>query len=248
VIALSSIPAKADPSWSGAYVGGHGGYGWADWDGTLFSTTHAAAPDYAFANPNQTLSDEGWLGGAQIGFNHQTGQVVFGLEGDISAADISADGGPYVNKIGSHSWEVATEVSWLATLRGRVGIAHQDLLIYATGGLAYARTEGDLNVMHLSCPNLCPRFSADGHAEEDHFGYAVGGGLEWRLGGNWSLKSEYLYVDLGEEDYHMTGKVADYYGGAVHDTDSFPADLALHTVRVGINYKFGSRDAPVPLK
>lgn len=236
---LSTIPAKADPNWTGTYIGAHAGYGWADWDGNLYSTTHAPPnQDYGFNPSNVTIGDEGWLGGLQIGHNEQFGSLVVGLEIDASKTDLDASGS-YININKSFQWDVSTEMQWLGTARARIGWATKDLLLYATGGAAYARTEGDLVVTHLTCQQ-CPRVSATGSADEDHFGYTVGGGLEWRLTGNWSLKSEYLYVDLGKEDYHFTGEVAAVYGGGPHVTDSFPADLSLHTVRVGINYKLSS--------
>jgi len=87
------IPAKADPNWTGAYIGAHAGYGWADWDGKL-ETTAGNPPnkDAGFANPYQTLSDEGFIGGGQIGYNSQIGSFLIGVEGDFSWGDIVATG------------------------------------------------------------------------------------------------------------------------------------------------------------
>jgi len=88
LVLLSTIPAKADPNWTGAYIGAHAGYGWADWDGKL-ETTAGNPPnkDAGFANPYQTLSDEGFIGGGQIGYNSQIGSFLIGVEGDFSWGD-----------------------------------------------------------------------------------------------------------------------------------------------------------------
>ena len=94
VVFLGNFPVKADPSWTGLYIGAHGGYGWADWDGyagTTAGTNPVTIIDGA-NDPYASFSDEGWLGGAQLGFNMQNGQFVFGIEGDISWADIDASG------------------------------------------------------------------------------------------------------------------------------------------------------------
>lgn len=234
VILLGNLPAKADPSWTGVYLGAHGGFGWADWEGNLYSSTHAANPAYAFDPSNVTLSGEGGMGGLQVGINQQFGGLVFGLEIDGAKTDIDA-GGSFININDSFRWDVDTEMKWFGTARARVGLATNDVLVYVTGGAAYARTEGHLSSNQLQCPT-CPRQTAHGSADEDHFGYTLGGGLEWRFARHWSLKSEYLYADLGKADYHLKG--TEDLTGNPHVTDAFPAELELHTVRLGINYQF----------
>lgn len=105
---------------------------------------------------------------------------------------------------------------------------------YVTAGLAWGKTSGDLAVAYK--PNGVDTFGTSfASVEETHVGYAVGGGLEWMLAHNWTVKAEYLFIDLGEEDYAYVGKTK---GGLTYDTDHHHADLELHTVRVGVNYKF----------
>jgi outer membrane immunogenic protein len=79
-----------------------------------------------------------------------------------------------------------------------------------------------------------------GYATSDHthIGWTVGGGVEWAIGANWTLRAEYLYIDLGKMDYAFDGKTA---GGQPYDTDHYHADLILHTARIGLNYKFGTK-------
>jgi outer membrane immunogenic protein len=113
------VPDDVSPfSWTGLYVGVHGGYGWSDiyWPG---SVSH---------------SGEGWLAGGQIGFNLQAGRLVYGIEADISSAWIDGESG---NGCCSHS------IDWLYSVRGRAGLTSYDgrWLFYATGGVAWADVE-----------------------------------------------------------------------------------------------------------
>ena len=91
--------------------------------------------------------------------------------------------------------------------------------------------------------------TALGSATENHIGWVAGGGLEWRLTSAFSIKAEYLYVDLGSASYRLTGTAYPDKSPCVgpissscsfpHTTDSFPADLTFHSVRVGANIRFG---------
>ena len=237
VALLSTIPAKADPSWTGFYIGAHGGYGWSDWDGyagTTAGTNPVTVIDGA-NDPYRTLSDEGWFGGAQLGFNLQNGQFVFGIEGDISWADIDAGGqldagGPLPASL----WEKQHDLSldYFGTARARLGVAVGSFLPYVTGGFAWGKTSGDLAVAYSNNTGLVGTSYAS--ADETHTGWVVGGGVEWALAGSWSLKAEYLHLDLGEADYAFSGTV---FNGDPFDTDSFRSDLTVDTVRVGINYQ-----------
>ena len=83
--------------------------------------------------------------------------------------------------------------------------------------------------------NPCCLVTATASANENHIGWAAGAGLEWMYSRNWSVKAEYLYTDLGSADYRFVGTS---FLGTPHTTDSFPADLAFHTVRLGVNYRF----------
>lgn len=231
-----SASAQETSMWTGFYVGAHGGAVWAAWDGELYSSNTRIPGNeaYGFDPSNVTIGDNGWLGGLQIGHNQQFGPWVFGIELDASRANVGADKS-FTNINGSFRWDVGTAVDWLATARVRLGWTTDNLLIYATGGAAYARTEGHLAANQLLCPT-CPRATAAGSASENHFGYTIGGGFEWRLDRSWSIRSEYLYANLGKAEYHLKG--TEVLTGNPHVTDAFPAHLELHTVRVGINYRF----------
>jgi len=171
--------------WEGAYIGVNGGYGW--------------------SNSNFT-EPEGGFGGGQLGYNWQRGRFVFGVEGDFQGGDI---GGTAFDQFG----DVAdSDVNWFSTVRGRLGFANGPLLVYGTGGVAFADID---NTIHFS----------DGSVAKDsgtQTGYAVGGGLEWAFAPNWSAKAEYLYVGMGDTTLSSGDRVNNDF----------------QTVRVGLNYKF----------
>jgi outer membrane immunogenic protein len=186
-------------SWTGFYVGINGGYGWGrsrfNFDDLGVSTGH--------------FGTSGWLGGATMGYNFQSGPLVVGLESDIDWANLSGS-----TACPTTGLTCQTQNDWLGTVRGRVGVAFDRVLPYVTGGLAV----GDINA---SIPSV-------GSATATNAGWAVGGGLEYALTNNWSTKVEYLHVDLGSFDC----------GTACSATPPVNVKLNEDIVRGGINYKF----------
>jgi len=256
-----AIAGDGRTDWTGFYIGGHGGYGWGNHDGTL--TVEGVDPDTHFPPSAARSYDlEGGFGGGQIGLNFQHESIVFGIEADVSYADIdgtvSGTTHTFGTGWGSYTKNITTEIEWLGTLRGRLGIDVGPALIYGTGGFAWAKTEGE-QVTYFN-GGIAPVNQGGGgpagiHAisSDDKWlsGWTVGGGVEWALSKNWSLKGEYLYVDLGSVDFNYVGTKTGIGGGAAgdpHTTDGFRGDMDLQTVKIGLNYKFGARDEPVPLK
>ncbi len=162
---------KAQPSaiayynWTGFYAGAVAGYGWgtSNWDGTGINT-----------------SPKGWNLGGTLGYNLQTGSIVWGLETDLAWSNVKGS-----SSAGGLTF--TTENGWLGTARGRVGYAFDRFLPYFTGGLAYGNVKAKVDPVGLS-------------ASKTKLGWTVGGGLEYAFMGNWTAKAEYLYVDLGRFD------------------------------------------------
>jgi outer membrane immunogenic protein len=212
------MPVKAPPAavavynWTGFYIGGNIGYSWgnASTDGTVSgsqnvstfrtagqnltsSTTTAIGPlgfDIGRANVN------GVIGGGQIGYNWQLSSWVLGLEADIqgsgergSSTGCSAAGCP----AGSAFLSIDQRLQWFGTVRGRVGILPTErVLLYATGGLAY----GQLDTTFTAGLNGTGNAAAVG-SSSTRAGWTVGAGVEAAIDPHWSIKLEYLYVDLG---------------------------------------------------
>ena len=122
------------------------------------------------------LESEGFLGGAQGGWNYQMGRFVLGAELDFSFADINSNNA--TNTLGN----VSSSTPWIATATTRLGYTWDRFLVYGKVGAAFAQF--DYNINNLT-------------ASETRVGFTVGTGLEWAVAGNWSAKAEYNYLDFG---------------------------------------------------
>lgn len=225
-------PLILPPTWAGAYFGIHGGYATGEWDGQLvYDDGYGPVKDVW--DRGQSVDGDGWLVGIQGGYNVQRGNFVIGLEVDTSWTDFEGDE-RFKTIDGYYRWSVEHELEWFGTARTRVGYAFNSFLVFASGGVAYGESEANLNVHHLYFET--PTKTANGKDEEDHVGWAAGAGVEWLIRPNWTVKAEWLHVDLGDADYHLKGRTTD---GHAHTTDSFESELEFDVFRVGVNYKFG---------
>ena len=167
------------------------------------------------------LSPLGAVGGGQIGYNWQTnsflGPIVLGVEADIQGADMR-DG--YVNANGN---AFSQKLDWFGTVRGRIGLVTGPTLSYLTAGYAYG------NVNTTGVASGVPFAFGGGRS-----GWTWGSGVEAALGGNWTGKIEYLYLDLGDP----TGV---YAGGG----QTIRSELREHIFRVGLNYRIGGNSTYV---
>ena len=209
VYKAAPAPVMMGYNWSGFYAGVHGGYAWGEQDNVLTAL-----------GVGGNLKQDGWFGGGQIGWNYQGAGSpwVFGVEVDSAWANIESS----INFGGGVT--ATSEMDYFGTARLRFGYAADRVLWYATGGLAWGHNDMTLAVAGLGSAT----------SGNTHIGYAVGGGVEWALVDNWTAKVEYLYLDLGSENY---------FGGPA--AGGFDSDLTAHTVKVGLNYRFGYGKGPV---
>lgn len=201
------MPVKAMPmeslyNWTGLYFGVHAGYGW----GELTSGVNAAVDH----------SPTGGLFGGQVGYNWQQGQFVFGVEADLAYAPIKGGDGGTVP--GPFTFAAESDMRYLGTVRGRLGFTWDRALIYATGGYAWANVHATMNVVGVGSATDTLNLS----------GWTIGGGIEYAVTQNVTLRAEYLYVDFARETTTM-------------NIAGFPftdvADKNLNIVRVGLNFK-----------
>jgi outer membrane immunogenic protein len=186
-------------SWSGVYLGGQVGYGW----GTSNVTTNG------FSVPS--LSQSGVVGGVHIGYNYQVSQFVFGLEGDVNGSSERDD-----NFNAGVNYGIRKNID--ASIRGRIGYAFDRVLIYATGGGAY----GGFHTSYNDGTNF-------NGFNDGHVGWTVGGGLEYAIDNNWSVRAEYRYTDYGHinDDPFLLGA---FNAVSQHVRDN--------RVQAGFSYKF----------
>jgi outer membrane immunogenic protein len=212
LLAMAVGPASAEVTdWTGFYVGLNSGYSFGDSD--------AHYTDPAFRVYPVSSKPEGWSIGLQAGANYQLtndtfNRVVLGFEVEFSYIDASDTIYDYLSDAhGRPNNSIETSSDYAGTARARLGYAAGRFLPYLTVGLAGA----DAKVS-----------ATDGSLEQSDFllGWAIGAGVEYALAENWSLRAEYLHVDLGGHTW---------FAGEPWQSKSL---LTSDTVRLGMNYRF----------
>ncbi len=259
LVMLALAPQARAQDWSGFYFGANLGGTWGQSDATGVTscpangyfcagavTAENAAPVSAAATGAQ--SGSGLIGGAQAGYNAQTGSFVYGFEMDLSALDLGVNRqgsgnyptpppGPLVGSSFRASSAVSTD--WLFTARGRFGWAVSNVLLYATGGLAVTDLQASAAFLD-NVTNAGVGAGAMGYGEntQTKFGYVVGGGAEWMLTGNWTVRGEYLYVDFGSVT--ANGTIVNPVIPSFSNPISITQDLSEHIARAAVSYRFQS--------
>jgi outer membrane immunogenic protein len=217
-----------DTSWAGFYAGINGGYAWGNSGGTIGYTGPGSFVD---GDASARTQPQGGFGGGQIGYNFQSGHLVYGVEADFQGGMISdritgvtANGNDFSSR---------ESVDWFGTARARLGYSLGRALIYGTGGFAY----GDVRE-HASVTDTAGPGSASLRSSGVQTGYAAGGGVEYKVTPNWSLKGEYLYTGLGNEK--LIG--LDTLNNSV---TSNSLDTSFSSVKIGLNYRFGGGAEPL---
>jgi outer membrane immunogenic protein len=223
-------------SWTGFYIGVNGGWafdGWSDSTGDLIANTGLAGQVAAGTVPRFLgANHEGGFGGGQIGYNWQMNQFVLGVEADIQAADIGKTNTFIVPPVGIFVQTTNTgrdHIDWFGTARVRLGLAANTALFYVTGGAAYGGVNSSASV--VGTPPGTGTFV--GSFSDTRFGWAAGAGVEWAFAPNWSVKAEYLHVDLGSDNVVIADPAFPGFTATYRFHHEFDA------VRVGLNYKWG---------
>ena len=234
-------------TWTGFYIGVNAGGIWPSGgrNASIFD------PDFSFDGGFLTSSfpgglgsqSAGFLGGGQAGYNWQTGAFVLGVETDFDGSTVSKDfhfsstpfGGPGIFGGDVLNVNAKASLDWLGTTRGRVGFVvtpDNRLMIYATGGVAYGGGSSHFNVFD-SANGL---FFA-GSPSSTRVGWTIGGGVEYAITNNITIRGEYLYADLGSNTINTVGNAAvtEFFPGSVA-TARFSYNASIF--RAAVNYKF----------
>lgn len=253
--------------WTGYYLGTNVGYSLGRgtttgtytgtqtatvYTGTGAPTSTPTALDSGLLSGNANMN--GFVGGGQFGYNWQFGSWLAGLETDfqwsgesgrVPVATTLVTAGAVGGVPQGPGFAADYSLKWFGTARGRLGLLATDrLLLYATGGLAYGDITG-------GSPTLAYSFSSL------RAGWTVGAGAEAALGSNWSVKFEYLYMDLGNAG-NISANTDTYYLSQSNTPSTGKTTVTQRTysylfntrftdniVRVGLNYKFGGPAAVV---
>ena len=237
-------------TWTGFYVGVNAGGLWPSGSRSASLSDPRAGIDGNFISasfPGGLGSQSaGFIGGGQAGYNWQTGAFVLGVETDFDGTTVSKS----FNNVGTPfagasvpallsgdflSVNGKASLSWLGTTRARLGfVATPDnrLMIYATGGVAYGGGSSNFNAFDSTTGA-----SWTGNPSSTRVGWTIGGGVEYAVTNNITIKGEYLYADLGSSSFNSIGNtaVSTFFPGTVV---SAKFDYNASIFRAGVNYKF----------
>ena len=212
-MAVKAPPALPPPpppfSWTGFYIGGELGGAWAN--GHVTDSLHGLSV---------SSSHDGWLGGAVVGYNLQTSNIVFGIEADFDGTSLKATGsGVFIPGVGT--LQASAKTDWITTVAGRVGFAAADrALFYVKGGGGWVGNTASITNLNTG---------AAVSASNTNSGWLLGAGIEYAFAPQWSAKLEYDYIGLRSWSWNST----------VFPGDTFTASRNISEFKAGINYRFG---------
>jgi outer membrane immunogenic protein len=248
---MAPVPAPVRVfSWTGWYGGLSGGYGWGHSDpgAVITPASFPLPPGFVLdppVPPPGSIADpdvKGWLFGAQLGYNFQFDRAVFGVEADISWANIggSRNGAPFSLLINTPddgridaAGRVATRLDWFGTVRGRFGYAFDRVMPYVTGGLAYGDIKTTVSATAsqfdtgVTPATLVATNNFAASANSVHVGYALGAGVDWAVTERWVLRAEYMYLNFGRGSAFGIAPIT-----------AFDSGMNVNLVRGALNYRF----------
>lgn len=229
--AVVAQPTNRD--WTGIYVGVNAGLGFANAPSNIEVLQPNGLP-YATGPLPYSLDLDGPFVGLQIGAALQFSAIVLGVEADIQLASI--DDRNLTNyappNVFPFRYDAIAKVDSFATVRGRIGLSAGNALFYVTGGAAFADVNYSATYL-IPQNNAYARLRSDGNLR----GYVIGAGAEYALDRQWSIKLEYQYLDFGSRT--IEGALFFANNQPSGETVRTSVDTEIHTVRVGMNYRFG---------
>jgi outer membrane immunogenic protein len=223
-------------NWGGWYVGGNVGYGWgtnSDPNVTFFDGSGIGVAAYFAAGGNvmPSVQQKGVIGGLQLGYNWMLSPTwLVGLVTDFQGSGMKGSAtNSFTCAVCSASLQSnSVQTDWFGTVRGKLGYAQNNWLLYATGGLAYGQVKSSGSYVFANGLNYA------GSVSTTRAGWAAGAGIDYGLTPNWTVGVEYLYVDLG----HVSYTDASTNGLAPFTTFTISNHATANIARATLNYKF----------
>jgi outer membrane immunogenic protein len=207
--------------WTGFYIGLHVGGATGDIDWT--NVTEATGYIDLDTGDSLGVSPEGVLGGAQLGYNYNMSNWLFGIEGTFSALDFDETAANPFAPVDDEF--IQSDIEWLGTAAARLGFTFGDTLLYGKGGWAVA----EVNTYHEDHDGGRQGFYS---TSETHNGWVAGAGIEHAIAQDVSVALEYNYIDLGEQEH--SGIATTGFGGLVAND----VDTQIHTGTLRLNWHF----------
>lgn len=207
-------------NWTGFYLGGQLGYGWGQ-----ESDNFSAVTGYPLGHFNVG----GAVGGVHVGYDQQVNNFVFGILADVDLSGIS--GGKSANFLtmeGVGISQLSMRNSWQASIRARAGVAFDRVLVYATGGVAFADDRESYFVYDPSFP-----MAWAGAQTQTLVGWTVGGGALYAIDNHWRAGVEVRYADFGKANYNIPPSLS--LSGVAN---SFSAGFSETLAQAVVSYRF----------
>lgn len=215
-------------SWTGFYIGVHGGIGGGPVKDTIDGYTFDGDELIDSLGTLATLDTNSFGGiiGAQIGYNYEfDNKVVLGAVADFNGTNIKSKIDVGIPPLAVNA-DLHTQLDWYGTIRAKLGYAFDNFLIYGTGGAAYGKVKTSLGASYEGDSVF------DYSASDTKWGWTAGAGVEYAITKNVTISTEYLYVDLGKANILDPTPIFDGFGASAN------AKTAFHTLTLGVNYKF----------
>lgn len=210
------------PLWQGFYIGANAGLAWS----TIDAADNVLVLSGSGSVPFSSLNNSRLIGGAQLGYNVQAGNFVYGIEADFGAMDTGTSG-TFTNSTNkSRIVHISADSGFYSDITGRAGLTLGNALIYAKGG--FALFTGGIHV-------------ADAYDGLDQnsgtlTGWTIGGGVEYPIAPNLTIKAEYQYFDFDNNNFSCC---------LVSTSGRLDDNLTANTLKVGVNYLLHSLRSPL---
>jgi outer membrane immunogenic protein len=223
-------------TWTGLYVGGQIGFAWGSGN---FNDSGFDPVTGTFITGTLGSTPNGVIGGAHLGYQYQFNQLVLGIEGSVDGTSLTNTAvANFPVAFGGSALSAQTSADVQGSIRGKIGLALDRVLIYGTGGVAFGGFDTTLS---LTAPNSIPPIFATTSTSNTRSGWTAGGGLEYSVTNNWWIFAEYRFTDFGNLQNNFLN--TELPAGAFFNADR---RLQENQVQAGFSYKFDAY-APVPV-
>jgi outer membrane immunogenic protein len=237
-VSTASAGEVGPTNWNGLYVGAHVGKA----VDSEASVTYLETGNYEAAGTTKSLDTDDTIYGVQAGYLHQFGSFVIGAEGSVSFGEFEGEikenpppvGNDYVTRI---------EGGNIYALTGRAGFAFERFLAYGKAGYAWTDYDFSATFFNKDGPGGTNGTQVRIGKSFDVSGPVYGGGIEFALTENITIGAEYLRYDFDSSDAVTLNTT-----NSGITTEKVSTDYAIDTVQARVNFKFGGREVPVPLK
>jgi outer membrane immunogenic protein len=252
-------------SWSGCYIGGYVGGAWNDGDAiftdrgnSTFGSFSGGIAGVRGIHSWNVGQDKSFIGGGTLGCNWQPvgSPFVLGIEGEAGYMKLEGSAfDPLINPTlpvsavrGSPDVLGRAKIGdWYGMITGRLGYAWGSTLLYVKGGAAFVPVQASVLDQCALVASGCGNWLISTSDSKTITTAALGGGLEWALASNWSVKAEYMFIGLGDRHVSTTCGSANLGSGATVGGGQFCFDhefSGIHTAKIGLNYRFGGVGIP----